>query len=1192
MALDGFRRLLEALVRRDRATAGQAWDELTALDARTRRELFRAAAGGEGELDVTVARFFLLYGRDWFSEMRAVLAPLERRDLPAIWQLVAAQLATWTWAVDDKPANPFRQLRGGEVLSQVKSHETEIQEWLASGLSRSGPPLRTVVTGLLAAPSPELVRFLLSLIVGPTEDEAHQTMLCLCAHQVATQVVEERYDDSGEEGSAFEQIETELGRCLADASLELNVRAELAEVARVLPALSYVAPLRSLMAAFERAGMANDGLTEAYFVVERFAPPDVKPAPALDAGEVVGWIYGIASQSSYRDPAQAAAGLVDGGTVLDRGDDGGGKRTLRFTDAVVQTCIRAFEVLVRQEDSVAPRYLAVLGAALGSSGRHDTALECAAIGAEWAVEENELEHVLVFVRMARDFRRQVAAADPRPLDSVIVDAVRGGQAAEQTGAVTVAQALYEGAVELAHGFDQVHEAAALGQLGVLYLKQGRRIEARAKLEAALVLQRLEGPDRANLATTLMELSIVERELENYEKSRQLLSQALTICEELEGSGANTPLAPCLYNMARHALEDGSESKLTIREWLERALHLSEAQGLTGLQVDVLEMLQSVRSDEKRPDLALNLSLLQTQLEARAGASIVDHIRAALGGAANSERAARFSEDPEPHVNHLLNQLVEAQTCLAYLEQQDALFFGIDNVGLKKQLANVDGERVLSRTVELLLARGEADWAYEFVARSKARAFLNLCGAARLDLLELLERKGIAAGHTAAIRKAARALIDDVHDGTRSGTAADAARHAELERLLQGLPDDFTGLLNANLAARDYSEMLRERRAHAEYARQISAGARVERPPISEAWLSTRLVPEIAAHLRPGERLIEFFLMPHGAAAFVLDPHGRVSATELNAGISEIRSWRENLSLQDWREQSTLPDWGPFLETAFSGLLRGPLTAIQEAGLERETVERLILVPHGPMADLPFAAMRNRETGRYLLEDFELVVLPSAGMVPVLRASSPALPSEFRMAVMGDAAHHRRPLTHAAREIEQAGITGIEHGGRVVVTKGAMLTPSRFIDEYRGSDVVHYCGHVVHDWRAPLRSFIPLAGSSAETEQSLSCQDFLRAVEGRNYLVFLNGCESGRTDMDLRNEPEGFLLAVLLSGARNFVHSVWPVADRAETVEIVSTFYAQVLGERVSCASALRASVQPFIRLHPVVWGGFQVAGLS
>jgi CHAT domain-containing protein len=88
--------------------------------------------------------------------------------------------------------------------------------------------------------------------------------------------------------------------------------------------------------------------------------------------------------------------------------------------------------------------------------------------------------------------------------------------------------------------------------------------------------------------------------------------------------------------------------------------------------------------------------------------------------------------------------------------------------------------------------------------------------------------------------------------------------------------------------------------------------------------------------------------------------------------------------------------------------------------------RLILVPHGPLHLLPFAALRDGESRRYLIEDHELTYVPSASALPLLAARR--TPFDGRVVVLGDPGGS---LPSAAAEAKAvAGRFGVVHAVRI------------------------------------------------------------------------------------------------------------------------------------------------------------------
>ena len=79
----------------------------------------------------------------------------------------------------------------------------------------------------------------------------------------------------------------------------------------------------------------------------------------------------------------------------------------------------------------------------------------------------------------------------------------------------------------------------------------------------------------------------------------------------------------------------------------------------------------------------------------------------------------------------------------------------------------------------------------------------------------------------------------------------------------------------------------------------------------------------------------------------------------------------------WGSPTTDWKWGLGAAKALDDALIAP---VRDAGLLRG-VRHLFIVPQGILAQVPFPALVDAKTQRYLVQDFAITVLPSAGVAP-------------------------------------------------------------------------------------------------------------------------------------------------------------------------------------------------------------------
>ncbi|SES47956.1 CHAT domain-containing protein [Streptomyces sp. yr375] len=250
------------------------------------------------------------------------------------------------------------------------------------------------------------------------------------------------------------------------------------------------------------------------------------------------------------------------------------------------------------------------------------------------------------------------------------------------------------------------------------------------------------------------------------------------------------------------------------------------------------------------------------------------------------------------------------------------------------------------------------------------------------------------------------------------------------------------------------------------------------------------------------------------------------------------------------------------EEAFRPLV-APLVEHSRAG------EVLWLVPSGILHHVPLHAVRVR--GVPLCDRNPVTVTPSAAVMTRLLVP-PRTGGKGSVLLVADS-DTQRPLAHARTEVRAAAAalrTADEPLVGSLATKRAVLGVLARDDH--DIDIVHFACHGrFHDTK-PLDSWIQLA-PDPHTPQA---GDRLTALELGGLrldarLVTLSACESGLGDPSLEHERLGLVWAVLQSGARSALVSLWRVDD-ISTALLMRHFYA-ALGGGEPRASALSSAQQ-------------------
>jgi CHAT domain-containing protein len=288
-----------------------------------------------------------------------------------------------------------------------------------------------------------------------------------------------------------------------------------------------------------------------------------------------------------------------------------------------------------------------------------------------------------------------------------------------------------------------------------------------------------------------------------------------------------------------------------------------------------------------------------------------------------------------------------------------------------------------------------------------------------------------------------------------------------------------------------------------------------------------------------------------------------------------------------------------------------------------TKERIVIVADGALEYVPFAALSSDSAYQPLIARHEVVSLPSASVLDVLRREDRQRAPEA-LAVLADAVFQSddsRLKAHASSGAAQSDLMRLaadagavnfsrlpfsrREAEAIVAKAGAPrslmaldFTASRDtvfntkLDQYR---IIHFATHALLNGQHPALSGIVL---SLYDEQGRPIDGFVRAHEIYNLklnadLVVLSAC---RTALGSEIKGEGLVgltRGFMYAGTPSVVASLWDVRDEA-TAELMSRFYEKIFKDRLQPAAALRAAQLSMWKERrwstPYYWAGFILQG--
>jgi CHAT domain-containing protein len=250
------------------------------------------------------------------------------------------------------------------------------------------------------------------------------------------------------------------------------------------------------------------------------------------------------------------------------------------------------------------------------------------------------------------------------------------------------------------------------------------------------------------------------------------------------------------------------------------------------------------------------------------------------------------------------------------------------------------------------------------------------------------------------------------------------------------------------------------------------------------------------------------------------------------------------------------------------------------------IKRLLVVPHGSLYHLPFAALHDG-TG-FICEKYSVSYLPTTSLIPVLakpdEKDANIHPSGYLVSAISDySATRKEGVVFSSRLRSAAGLedlsytmeeaTNIYDLGAQKSSMAKLLTNEEVKDAlpelFSQYPVVHFAGHAVFNPDEPLASGLVLSDGSILSAAAILQGNVLRTNCGK--LLVLSACQTGVNLVTAGGEILGLARALMYAGMPNLVLSLWEVADRS-TATLMQAFHKQMIdGMSGTGTSSMRIS---------------------
>lgn len=737
---------------------------------------------------------------------------------------------------------------------------------------------------------------------------------------------------------------------------------------------------------------------------------------------------------------------------------------------------------------------------------------------------------------------------------------------------------YDTALEIQHrAFDQLETlgnerllAQSRQYIANIYWKMGKYREAlQTQTEALQAFQSLN--DGKGLAMAYSTQGLVYLSLGEAQKALQAEKKALVLAQ---GEGYQADQAAILKNMGLIYIQQNADD--VAYSYFVQAAHIDSSLGLQkGLAYDYRNMgilLTRLGKTETSVPLLKRAAALSSQLQdyrnlihsyyglGQAYLSSGETPRA-LASVDSGLTLARSLVVPE--LMWRLERL-RGQGLLAMNAQTEAVAAYENAIQVVEQMREelkVEGFQqgfldskiqLYEEMVAILMEMGDSGQAFQYVERAKSRSFIDMLANRDLVLPQLqgnqLERLQQA---KLAVEEAQGALGQLVYQQGQLAPDAFIQLKSKLEDELAQLREQYQSLVDGIQSS------------NAELASFVSV------QPLS--------VQDIRALMRRDTGLLQYFVTSDAIYFWLITPPGVYSksiSVPRQELTDQIRRFRQGI-------QAYLS-----VETESQQLYQ--LLFAQVAQRLSSDIRHLIIVPHGPLHYVPFAALQD-EKGQALLEKVSLSIVPSSTVLRYCLGKGDkwlTKPVEHVLALGNpDRGGPEWELPFAEKEI----VALSRSWPSVTSFLGKDATESVLWQEAPAADMIHLACHGVYEPENPLFSALLLTPDQTRDGRLEAHEIFGLNLDCR--LVSLSACETGVSYITQGDEIVGLARGFLFAGTPSVITSLWKVDDLATAV-LMKRFY-RYLSQGDSRALALQKAqllVKHSVNSHPAAWAAFTLTG--
>jgi len=775
--------------------------------------------------------------------------------------------------------------------------------------------------------------------------------------------------------------------------------------------------------------------------------------------------------------------------------------------------------------------------------------------------------------------------------------------------------------------DRGGEAATLNNIGLVYSELGEKQKALDYYSQSLPLLRAVG-DRRGEAITLTNIGRVYSELGEKQKALDYYSQSLPLSRAV---GDRSGEAYTLTNIGRVYSELGEKQKAL--DYYSQSLPLTRALGDRGREASTLNNIGNAYSELGEKQKALDyysqsLLLRQTIGDRDGEANTLNNIGIVYSALGEKQKALEYYSQSLPLSRAVGDRAGEALTLFNMASAKRA------QNNLTQALNDIESSIKIIENLRTKIASPELRSSYFATVQDHYEFYI--------DLLMQLHKTNPKSGYDtkaleASERSRARSLLELLQESNaniREGISPDLLQQEKsLQQQLDAIEKQrIEALSSPNPNPTKIDEIDSGRLALLEQYQQIQSKIRTASPRYAALTQPQPLtLPEIQKQILDDNTiLLQYSLGKDRSYLWVVTSTG-LSSYELPKQVDIETAAKKFL------EAITSPIYRNIPQKVAEASANLGQMILQPAAAQLGN-KRLLIVPDGVLHYTPFQALtlaqtRGKNTNVPLIVEHEIITLPSASSLAILRQNyGDRKPPGRTLAILADPVFSpdderiKGKITQATTEKLEANNLGLNQSLLHASNRGwpperlpfsrqeaqtiSSLFPSASSSQKIDFDanratatdgslanyqIVHFATHGFANSKNPELSGIVM--STVDDKGNL-VNGFLRLTDIFNLklaanLVVLSACQTGRGQNVKGEGMVGLTRGFMYAGAQRVAVSLWNVDDEGTSV-LMQKFYQKMLQQKLAPAAALRAAQIEMMQQEkwksPYYWAAFTLQG--